>query len=221
MQRVYIYSGFERFWHWTQAILIFFLMFTGFEVHGSFKFFGFENAVMFHIYAAYSFMALMVFAMFWHFTTGEWKQYIPTVHKIKCYIRFYLTGIFENAPHPTKRTILSKLNPLQRVVYFSLKVVMIPLLVITGILYLYYRFPIEGGVASVDAVNLSTIAALHTFGAYLLISFTIGHLYLVTTGHTIFSNINAMLTGYEELEMDNEHIRADILEKYKCPEEDK
>ena len=37
-KQVYIYKGFERIWHWSQASLIIFLAWTGFEVHGCFLF---------------------------------------------------------------------------------------------------------------------------------------------------------------------------------------
>ena len=60
-KQVYIYKSFERFWHWMQAILIFFLAFTGFEVHGTIKFFGYQNAVQYHIIAAYAFIILIIF----------------------------------------------------------------------------------------------------------------------------------------------------------------
>jgi len=53
-RKVYVYKAFGRFWHWTQAALIFFLAFTGFEIHGSYSFFGFEDAVKYHNFAAYS-----------------------------------------------------------------------------------------------------------------------------------------------------------------------
>jgi hypothetical protein len=36
-----------------QAILIFFLAFTGFEIHGTYTFFGFRDAVRYHNIAAY------------------------------------------------------------------------------------------------------------------------------------------------------------------------
>ena len=34
--RIYVFKRFERFWHWTQAALIVFMMFTGFEIHGAY-----------------------------------------------------------------------------------------------------------------------------------------------------------------------------------------
>jgi len=83
MEKVYIYKIFERFWHWAQVLLIVFLMITGFEIHGSFELFGFENSVQWHQIAAWAFLTLIVFAIFWHVTSGEWRQYIPTTKLIK------------------------------------------------------------------------------------------------------------------------------------------
>lgn len=204
-KKVYIYKGFERFWHWTQAVLIFFLAFTGFEIHGTYSFFGFEEAVSYHSISAYMLLVLIAFAIFWHFTVGEWRQYLPTKKNMLAQVNYYIFGIFKNAPHPTKKTVLSKLNPLQKLAYLGLKVLIIPVVVSSGLLYMFYRYPSQVGI---DALNISTlkwVAIIHTAGAILLLAFVIGHIYLTTTGHTILSNVNAMLTGYEELEVEDEN----------------
>lgn len=210
MKKVFIYKSFERFWHWTQAILIFFLMLSGFEIHGSISFFGFENAVTYHNVAAWAFMILIVFAIFWHFTTGEWKQYIPTFKSLKAQLDFYLFGIFRNAPHPTKKTVLSKLNPLQRLTYFGLKIMVIPIMVVSGIFYMLYRYPQKEGIMALNIESLEIIAVLHTIGAFLLVTFVIVHLYLITTGNKVLTNLQAMLTGYEELEEDEIEANTDL-----------
>lgn len=199
-RKVYIYKGFERFWHWMQAILIFFLAFTGFEIHGTYSFFGYRDAVRYHNVAAYMFIALIVFAIFWHLTTGEYKQYIPTLKNIKAQLDYYIFGIFRNAPHPTKKTVLSKLNPLQKLTYFGLKILVIPLSVTSGLLYMFYRYPSKQGIEAINIESLRFIAIFHTVAAILLVAFIITHLYLITTGETLTSNLKAMLTGYEELE---------------------
>ncbi|MCX7944452.1 MAG: cytochrome b/b6 domain-containing protein [Deltaproteobacteria bacterium] len=204
-KRVLIYKGFERFWHWMQAILIFFLIFTGFEIHGSYTFLGFKDAVKYHNLAAYLFLLLTMFAIFWHLTTGEYKQYIPTLKNIKAQLDFYLFGIFKNAPHPTKKTLLSKLNPLQRITYFGLKIILIPTSIISGILYMMYRYPTRHGIEAINIDSLEIIAIIHTASAFLMVTFIIMHLYLITTGDTITSNLKAMLTGYEEIEDDKLH----------------
>ncbi|MBX3009098.1 MAG: cytochrome b/b6 domain-containing protein [Melioribacteraceae bacterium] len=188
-----------------QSILIFFLAITGFEIHGSLEFFGYANAVKYHNVAAYSFIILIAFAIFWHFSTGEWKQYVPSFKNLKAQADYYLFGIFRHAPHPTKKTVLSKLNPLQRLVYLALKILVIPTMVISGLLYMFYRYPQEGGVVGLNIESVETIAVFHTAGAYALIAFIIAHLYLITTGTTITSNLKAMITGYEELEDHESH----------------
>ncbi len=217
MKRVYIYKSFGRFWHWAQAFLIIFLILTGFEIHGSYTFFGFENAVHYHTNAAYAYIILIIFTIFWHFATGEWVQYVPTLTNLKKQAEYYLFGIFRNAPHPTRKTLLSKLNPLQRLVYLGLKIILIPLMVFSGLLYLLYRFPQGDKINSIKICCLSTLGYIHTIGAFLLIAFLIAHLYLITTGHTIFSNLNAMITGYEEIDDDKDED-VTIIDKEKAHE---
>lgn len=201
MRRQYVYRGFERFWHWSQAGLILFLSLTGFEIHGSLTFFGFEDAVRFHGVAAIAFLVLIVFAAFWHLTTGEWKQYVPTFENVRAQAEYYLVGIFKDAPHPTKKTVLSKLNPLQKLVYLGLKVQVIPIVVVSGLLYMFYRYPQSHGIEALNVQGLALIAIVHTAAAFLLVAFLVGHLYLMTTGHTPFSNLKAMITGWEDLEV--------------------
>lgn len=200
MKREYVYGGFERFWHWTQSILIFFLLFTGFEIHGSFTFFGFHQAVRYHSTAAIALMILIALAIFWHATTGEWRQYYPTRQHLRAQAEYYLFGLFRNAPHPTRKTVLSKLNPLQKLVYLSLKILVIPVMVVSGLLYMFFRYPHRHGYDVFNMQGLETIALLHTAGAFLLLVFVIAHVYLITTGRTPTSNLKAMITGYEELD---------------------
>lgn len=218
-ERVYIYKAYERFWHWTQAFLVLFLALTGFEVHGSLHIFGFENAVMLHNNAAWAFIILTIFTIFWHFTTGEWRQYLPTTQNLKAQLEYYITGIFRNAPHPTRKTTLSKLNPLQRLVYLSLKILIFPVMIISGLSYMYFRFVKDGEVVTLGVGSLERVALAHTLGAFILVAFVIVHLYLITTGHTITSNIKAMLTGWEELETGDDGSPAS--EPQKTPSKEK
>ncbi len=204
-KKVYVYRSFERFWHWMQAILIIFLAFSGFEIHGLYSFFGFEEAVLYHNIAAYLFIVLIVFAIFWHFTTGEWKQYIPTYKNLLGQVQYYIWGIFKNASHPTKKTVLRKLNPMQKLTYFGLKILVIPLSLGSGMFYMLYRYPQRHEIDYLNIGSLEVIGIAHTLAAFLLIAFLVVHLYLITTGETLTSNLKAMFTGYEELEQDDEN----------------
>ncbi len=204
MRKAYIYSGFNRFWHWTQAALILFLAITGFEVHGTFTIFGFEKAAMFHRAASWALMVLIAFAIFWHFESGMWRQYIPTTKKLLAQVQYYTLGIFKGDPHPTKKTELSKLNPLQRFTYLGFKLILVPLTVISVFIYLTHKSFDKNDIVIIKDIPLETIAVLHTIGAILLMVFLIVHVYMTTTGHTPTSNIKAMITGYEDLEEDDE-----------------
>jgi len=196
-QRVYLFKAFERLWHWSQAALIIFMLLTGFEIHGTYNVFGFEKAVDYHVVAAWTLVGVWVFAIFWHFTTGEWRQYVPTLDKITSIMNFYSSGIFKGAPHPFKPTARQKHNPLQRLTYLAILTLLSPLIWITGWLYLFYADWTQWGLGS---LSLEWVASGHTVGAFLMLAFLISHIYLITTGHKLTSQVKAMITGWEEIE---------------------
>jgi thiosulfate reductase cytochrome b subunit len=198
VERVQIFKRFERFWHWSQAALIITLMLTGFEVHGAHRLFGYGKAVNFHTLAAWSLVSLWAVAVFWHLTTGEWKQYLPTPEKVGAMFRYYLTGIFTNAPHPFRPTAARKLNPLQRLTYLFFWLIIMPLIWFSGWAYLFHA---EWGALGLGPyLSLDWVAFFHTIGAFLILVFFIAHIYVATTGHTPLSHIKAMITGWEEVE---------------------
>lgn len=220
MKTEYVYRGFERFWHWTQSALILMLGVTGFEIHGSLRFFGFRQAVAYHNASAILFLALIAFAIFWHFTTGEWRQYVPTREHLRAQVNYYIFGIFRGAPHPTRKHVLSKLNPLQKLVYAGLKLLVIPVMALSGLAYMFYRYPQRFEVTGLNVESLRSIALVHTLGAFALVAFFIAHLYLITTGTTPTSNLKAMITGYEELPDHHEpHTHEPGMTQRKAAEE--
>jgi thiosulfate reductase cytochrome b subunit len=77
---------------------------------------------------------------------------------------------------------------------------MAPLLIVTGLVYMFYRTIDANNMVIISDIPLETVAFLHTLGAYLIIMFAILHVYMTTTGETPTSNIRAMITGYEDLE---------------------
>ena len=193
MKKVYIYNKYNRFWHWAQALLIIFLALTGLEVHGTYEMFGYDKAVMFHDNAAWALIVLIIFTIFWDFTMGEWKQYVPTLKLMKEQINYYITGIFHKAEHPTHKTKYTKFNPLQRMTYLGLKLLIIPVMIISGLLYFFFFSTLNSEIG----MELEWIALIHTFGAFILIGFVIIHVYLTSTGHTVTSSVEAMITGWE------------------------
>jgi len=200
-RKIYLYSGFERLWHWLQAGFIIMLLLTGFEIHGVFKIFGFEEAHELHIIFAWSLIVLTLVAICWHLWTGNWKQYLPTFRKDKLLpmIRFYAWGIFRGEPHPGHKTKEEKLNPLQRIVYFGILFFLIPYQIVTGLLYYYFPHWAEWRLVSIFGHTVKFVAILHTIGAFLFLAYVMGHVYLSTTGESFFSYIQAMITGWEKV----------------------
>jgi thiosulfate reductase cytochrome b subunit len=109
-----------------------------------------------------------------------------------------LKGIFKGEDHPFKKTPEKKLNPLQQITYFGLLNVLLPLQGITGMMmWGVQRWP--------DLANqlggLPVLAPVHTIIAWLFASFMVLHVYLTTTGHTAFSSLEAMINGWEDIEI--------------------
>ena len=194
-ERIYLFKRFERFWHWSQALLMITLLLTGFEVHNTYHLLGFDQAVQLHSAAAWTLIGLWVFAIFWHFTTGEWKQYIPTLKNVDAMVKYYLTGIFTDAPHPFKPSALRKHNPLQRLAYLSFWIFISPLVWVSGWLYLFYGSWENWELT--EYLTLEWIAFFHVAAAFMVLAFLIVHMYLITTGHTIGAHLKAMITGWE------------------------
>jgi thiosulfate reductase cytochrome b subunit len=96
--------------------------------------------VRLHTLAAWALLLLWAFTIFWQFTTGEWRQYLPTLKKVDAMARYYAWGMFRGAPHPYQKTVQRKHNPLQRLAYLALLAMVSPLIWGSGLLYLFRAF---------------------------------------------------------------------------------
>jgi thiosulfate reductase cytochrome b subunit len=193
-RRVRLFSRFEILWHWSQALLFIAMLVTGFELHGSYALLGYGPAAMVHVACAAALIVIWIFALFWHVTTGEWRQYVPTTDKLQDMIRFYTGGIFRGEPHPFRPTRRRKHNPIQLVAYLVFNVVISPAIWISGLLYVGFAM-----LGDVPGVPLTLVALVHTAAAYAVAIFLVGHVYMITTGETVFQHLKAMLTGYERV----------------------
>ena len=197
MINVYLYTRYERFWHWLQMGLIFLLLVTGLEIHGLFSLFGFKMAVDIHNFVGLTWLIAFAFFVFWVFTTGEWKQYIPTTKKMFAVVRYYSYGIFRGETHPVPKRKEAKHNPLQRLTYLSLAALLLPVQMASGFLYWGYNSWTDWGLGG---LSLGIVALVHMVGAFAIFAFVVVHVYMTTTGHTIFAHTKAMITGWEEID---------------------
>ncbi len=76
---VYMYSAYERTWHWLQALAILVLLATGIEIHVTrLGIIDFALAVRIHNIVGFVVLANAVFAAFFHLASGEIQQYCPS-----------------------------------------------------------------------------------------------------------------------------------------------
>ncbi len=204
IERVYMYQAYERFWHWLQTITIVILLFTGLIIHRPdiFGVFSFRGVVTVHNVLAAILAVNAALSLFYHLTTGHIRQFIPRPHGfINDAIEqtlFYVKGIFKGEPHPFAKTPDSKMNPLQQATYFGILNVLLPLQGLTGILmWGVQRWP---SIASWFG-GLSFLAPVHTLIAWTFAAFIVAHVYLTTTGSTPLEAMRGMITGFEEVEV--------------------
>lgn len=203
-QRVYMYTTYQRFWHWLQAALILLLIVTGAAIHKPwlFTWLSFSYMVEIHNILGFILVANAALALFYHLASGEIKQYMPMPDDffVRSFeqIQFYIKGIFENAPHPFDKTPSQKLNPLQKIVYFGLLNVLLPAQVLSGIaMWGAQRWPN----VSESIGGLTLLGPAHSLLAWSFMAFLIMHIYLTTTsGPKPLSGIKAMIDGWEDIE---------------------
>jgi thiosulfate reductase cytochrome b subunit len=204
LQEVYMYGVYERLWHWLQTAAIALLLFTGLIIHKPdlFGIFSFRYVVQVHNILAFILVTNAVLALFYHLASGEIRQYLPQpsgfFNQAITQTTFYLRGIFRGEEHPFEKTPQRKLNPLQQITYLGLLNVLLPGQIITGILmWGAQRWP----QLTNQIGGLTYLGPIHSLISWLLASFIVMHVYLTTTGATPITNIRAMITGWDDVEV--------------------
>lgn len=202
-KRVYLYSLYERFWHWTMAASTLGLVLTGLEIHfnAGITVLGFALSVKLHNALALLLLANAALSLFHHLSTGAIGQFIPRDKDLRgallAQARYYLVGIFIGAAHPVPKTEGRKLNALQQLTYLALLNILLPFQILSGtLIWGAERWP----AFSATIGGLALVTPLHNLGSWLFMSFTLGHIYLTTTGHTLSSNLKAMVDGWDEID---------------------
>jgi thiosulfate reductase cytochrome b subunit len=206
-RRVLMYDAYRRFWHWLQAISIAALLLTGLIIHRPdlLAVFPFSAVVSLHNILAALLVINAVLSLFYHLATERMREYIPRPYgffddAIR-QTQYYLSGIFKGEPHPFEKRPDDRMNPLQKVTYFGILNVLLPLQIVTGaLMWGVQKWPEVAGALG----GLPLLAPFHSLVAWLFASFILAHVYLTTTGATPLEAIRGMVTGYEEIEVHNE-----------------
>ena len=208
---VYMYAMYERFWHWLQAIAIIGLIFTGLIIHAPsvFGMVSFAAAVYIHNALAFILLVNAFLAVFYHFTSGEIRRYLPEpkgfFSQAVEQASFYLKGIFKGEKHPFEKNPEVRLNPLQKITYLAILNILLPLQIVTGaLIWGAQHFP-----EFLDEIGgLGLLVPIHSLMAWFFAAFLIMHIYLTTTGYTPLAAIKAMIVGWEDIEAHEEKQHA-------------
>ena len=197
-EKILLHPLIERLWHWTQAVCIVVLIITGIMIHWPEKFGGwFQWAVDIHEWFGWATVIVFLVWLVYNLGTKRITHYIPKKGEIPkgmiTQAKFYGYGIFKHEPHPYAPSEDNKFNPLQKIAYLQFQVLLMPLLLISGLLYMYPDY-FQGFIKAIG--GMVVLATIHYILGALFAAFLVAHLYLATTGETIGENFKAIILGY-------------------------
>ncbi len=196
---LYLYPGWLRAWHWLNALLFLALILSGASMHfaGSGWLLDFSLARPVHNVAGILLTLGWIGFIVGNLTTGNGRHYRLQwrgfLQRLVAQARYYGYGIFRNEPHPFHPSTEMKFNTLQQLTYLGVMYLLMPLLILSGWAFLFSVYLPEtlfgmGGVWIVAMTHLTI--------AYLLALFVLSHIYIISTGETLWTNMRAMLTGW-------------------------
>lgn len=186
-----------RLWHWTTALSFIVLAITGVILHfdGAEHMMSYDSATTLHdvsgIFMAVLYGAHLVFMI----ATRYWRHYVPTGERLSTQLKnqviVYTIALGdEPCAEPGAG---SRFNVLQQLAYLIVVFALLPLLIVTGLLYLYYpAFVPETvlGLAGLWPLALAHYALGILGAAYLLV-----HVYMATVGPNAGASLRLMTIG--------------------------
>lgn len=199
MSALYLYPRWLRAWHWINALLFLVLMYTGSSMHfaGGGWLMPFDLAVTVHNTAGILLTLGWIGFVIGNLTTGNGRHYRVRFSgffdRLFAQARYYGYGIFRNEPHPFHVSAEMKLNTLQQLSYLGVMYGLMPLLILSGWAFL---FSVSLPETLLGLPSVWLVAMAHLTLAYLLVLFLLVHMYIITTGETVTTNLHAMITGW-------------------------
>ncbi len=201
-ERLYLVALWIRLWHWINAALILTLGVTGLSIHfadPALPLVDFALAVRLHNIAGVLLIGAYLFFVIANIVTGNWWHFVPKppgiLQRILKQVRWYSFGVFRGEPHPHEPSPGEHFNALQAVTYWSVMYLLLPVILITGLIYLYPEFAPD---TLFGFDGLLPVALIHYLAAAALLLFLLSHIYLGTTGQSVGQLFRMIITGWHE-----------------------
>lgn len=189
----YLYPLYIRLWHQVNALLFLFLLIGGFITHFALM----SHAVIVWLVSAHQYVGWLLLGLWCAFViinlvsaNGANYRIVFSGMLSRCQrqARFYLTDIYQGAPHPFHAVYGQKFNPLQQVGYCCVMYGLVPLLLLSGLLLLNPQW-LPVGMAY-------WVLKFHLLCAVGGLFFLPAHIYLCTTGDTPGQAFLSMVDGW-------------------------
>jgi thiosulfate reductase cytochrome b subunit len=206
MKKIYIHPLPVRIWHWTNAIGFVLLILTGLQIRyrDLIGIASFEASVRIHNFVGFVLMGSYLLWLVFYLTSDKIKNYQMELSPKKFYTTaikqalYYGYGIFRGKENPHHTSPYTKFNPLQKLTYDLIMLLVVPIQFITG-LFLWDVNRFAGAVATLGGVR--TVDTVHVLLFIFFSAFLPVHAYLATLGHTPLAHFKAMFTGFEDEEV--------------------
>lgn len=201
MKRIHLHPLPLRIWHWTNALFVIALIATGIylRLHGIAALKPHDAVLFWHRIAGLALISSTVFWFIHNMSDRDLRRRYAIrrddLEGVFTQLRFYLYSIFKGEEDPFRPNAGDKYNPLQKITYDAVMIVIIPLQAFTGLLYTDIP-ALRSYLLLHDLVGL--LGFTHVLLAYLVVLFLVVHIYMTTIGDTFFSRTKAMILGYEE-----------------------
>ena len=205
MTRIYVNPLPVRIWHWANAVLFIVLVVTGVQIRylDLFSAMPFGTAITVHNWTGFALIANFFIWLLFYLFSDRNRVYHPEFNILKqaresfAQMKYYGWGMFKGEHSPHHMDPYDKFNPLQRMLYQVLMLLLLPLQFVTGVLlWDMSRFSAVIGMAG----GVRVVASVHVLIFIFFVFYLLIHPYLATLGHTPMAHIKAMATGYEEVD---------------------
>ncbi len=171
-----------RLWHTVHALLFLPLLITGWHLHyGQLDLWGYSLSLRLHELLGWP-AAILAFAYpLFLFVSGRLRDYLPPVRglarAVARELRRYTVGIWRGVPPTGGGSDGTRLNPVQRLLYLPIVVIVLPALAASGLLLLA---PNIGLAVATQPQARAVLATVHALLALFATLFLLVHLYMAT-----------------------------------------